>query len=120
MNDYIAETYRFWEELSAEDRLAITKTRNHVTQLELVRSDEEFIKMNEDLIRTLKERIKRLVNKEDYTDKDEESVKLCLEVIKGCEDDIKYLKRDLRLLIEYPVGSQFRPSLALHKEITNE
>lgn len=120
MNDYIAETYMFWEELSEEDRLAITKERNHATQLGLVRSDEEHIKMNENLISILKGRIKRLVNKEDYTDKDEESVKLCLEVIKGCEDDIKYWKRDLRLLIKYPVGSQSRPSLVLHKEITNE
>lgn len=120
MNDYIAETYRFWEELSEEDRLAITKERNHATQLELVRSDEEYIKMNEYLISTLKERIKMLVSKEDYTNKDEESVKLYLEVIKGCEDDIKYWKRDLRLLIKYPIGSRLRPGLVLHKETINE
>lgn len=117
---YVSEAMEMWNSLSEDEREAFIKENQRQTQLMLVRSDEEAIATNNNLIEITKRLIKKRINKADYTKEDEEFVKLGLEVIKGCEDDNKRIKRDLRLLIKYPVGSRFRPGYALQKETKDE
>lgn len=117
MDSYAEQYNEWWNEMSEEERQASLKARHKLLQQTLLESDQEGIDINNELIDKMKNIISKRINKDDYTDKDEEIVALALSIIKGCEKSIKEYERDIYLLTRYPVGSQYRPNIALLKEV---
>lgn len=112
----VGEALEFWNQMSESERAEMREAQRKADQEMLLQSEQDWIDCNKSLIETLKGMIGRRIKKEEYTNKDQETVELALGIIKACERDIKVAEKEILLLAKYPVGSKQRPNLVLRKE----
>ena len=99
----------FLEELTDDERAEMEKASNEYETQQLIAHEEWWQEVNKSLMDTCKEIVRRRITKEDYTDKDKETVELALGIIKSCEAEIKKSDKEIYLIAKYPVGSKKRP-----------
>lgn len=111
--DYCEIVNDLYDSLSDEEKIDIRKAKNRTETMMFIESEEYDIEINKDLIEKCKDIIKKRVSKENYTEADEETVKLALEIISNCEKEIKKSEKEIYLLTKYPIGSRRRPGIML-------
>lgn len=87
--------YNIWEELTEEeqDRIIIQNRKDRIKLY--IKIDEDCINTYINLIVTIKNVIKKKINKENYTDKDKYVVGMCLDIINKANKDISDLNKDI-------------------------